>query len=83
MFHQQGEVLRTAVFREATCLSSKILFPLAGLIGCQRIIHFTAGIEQRLLEAEGQLLPAVHGQCGTGPPLVLSVEERLCERTHC
>lgn len=70
MFHQQGSASHRC-FQRSYLFVQQDSFPLAGLIGCQRIIHFTAGIEQRLLEAEGSFFLLCTGQCGTGLPLVL------------
>ena len=49
MFHQQGSASHRC-FQRSYLFVQQDSFPLAGLIGCQRIIHFTAGIEQRLLD---------------------------------
>ena len=64
MFHQQGRTSQGRL-QGSDLLVQQQPFPLTGLIGSQRIIHFAAGVEQCLL------LPAAHGRCDTEPPPVL------------
>ena len=66
MLHQQSSASQSRL-QGSDLFIQQDSFSLTGLIGNQRIIHLTTGIEQRLL----RLLPAVHGQCGIVPPPVL------------
>lgn len=51
MFHQQRSTSHGCLQR-SNLLVEQDSFPLTGLIGSQRIIHFAAGVEQCLLKAE-------------------------------
>lgn len=70
MLHQQSSASQSRL-QGSDLFIQQDSFSLTGLIGNQRIIHLTTGIEQRFAENQAPLLPVAHGQCGIVPPPVL------------
>lgn len=80
MLHQQSSASQSRL-QGSDLFIQQDSFSLTGLIGNQRIIHLTTGIEQRLLKAERRFFLLRTGNAVLRHHLP-SVKERLRKRTY-